>query len=93
LKVKGERRYRVHFEIPVLSWFLEVDDDLFIRELEFLERDVSSMCVWTAVVCVESDLGVSPVLSLIAAAHCMSGLVGGFVVEYVMKYQREQTAP
>lgn len=73
----GWTTYWVHFEVPVFTRLLEVDDDFFIGKLEFLEGDVSAVGIWAGVVCVENDLGVGPVLSLVAAAHC--GVVGELV--------------
>ena len=69
--------YWIHFEVPVFTRLLEVNDDFFIGKLEFLEGDGSAVGIWAEVVCVESDLGMGPVLSLVAAAHC--GVVGELV--------------
>jgi hypothetical protein len=50
------RTYRINFKVPWLSWGVEVNDNLLVRQAKLLYDNVSAMGPWAAMVRIESDL-------------------------------------
>jgi len=48
---------RIDFEVPRLSWLIQVYDDFLIWQPQLFEGDVCAMSPWAAVVRVQCDFG------------------------------------
>lgn len=49
--------YRVDLEIPRLTWLGQIDNNLFIVQTSFFQRDVCALRIGAAVVGIQDDLG------------------------------------
>ena len=49
--------YRVHLEVPWLSWCVEVDEHFLKGKIEFAESNVSSVRIRAPVIGVQLDVG------------------------------------
>jgi len=58
------KSYRIYFEVPWLARLVQINYDFLIRQPELFQSYVSSMCIWTAMIGVESDLRRGAVLHI-----------------------------
>ena len=68
-KQKKGATYRVDFKIPRLARTAEVDNDLFIGELELFESDMGTVSPRTTVVGVESYFWGDPIGAISSRGH------------------------